>query len=544
MPSLLDLPDEILLHVIANIDLHRESRILGHDPDFSSISESGYLTIPSRKGCRPLINLALTCKRFWPLVAEQIVFAPVLTNSYPDPCAEGSLSDNCIRIFALLHILLAHQERRRHVKQLRLTITPIPEDVAPDWTPPPALIEQIHALIESLEIPPSLKNELRDHARHAFETLVSILLLLVPQLDRLCIARPLGYWITSEPARPCCLLRKLPSHTLGYLKFEKFFLADLDHVIRCVKTNTLDLSVVHGWPHSETAFATPTSFAPLASGGRSSESPSRLRNLRLDFRAEPVGPWTHNTRNYIVDLLQKFNHLVSLDFYAEPTENKNPYRSVRAFPHYQANIQNYPDGSSQLPADVSDDHWDRTLYDSRTEVTDYQSLVDSIIHLRPTLETLRLPGGFWTLPGGVRKPLPRFDKFMQLQKLVLPQAAIIAIRLDNMRFDEVAGDFDLSPKTALPPNLRHLEVFDVDASFLQSVWLLDFFGAQLARKQWPAFRHFEIRMGYTVDDELLKMLIARRAPSYRTFCTLAQTAPFSITVRRDDDVPMLWRGQD
>ena len=51
---------------------------------------------------------------------------------------------------------------------------------------------------------------------------------------------------------------------------------------------------------------------------------------------------------------------------------------------------------------------------------------------------------------------------MRLQKLIVPQAALVSIKLDNMLFDAVfEGDFELSALTALPVSLQHLKIFSV-----------------------------------------------------------------------------------
>ncbi|CBX96095.1 hypothetical protein IAQ61_004923 [Plenodomus lingam] len=541
MPSLLDLPNEILLHIIANIDLYREARILGYDPDCSTSYLVGeHLIDEFEENCRTLRNLALTCKRLSPLVAEQIIFAPLVTNwDYPETLQPRRGRPSCAHLLALIRLLVAHPERTNYVKQLRLSLRP---EIELDYHFNGRKICPVRtlALIESLRIPSTSKHALRECAQeYPSITLVSILLTLVPRLERLCISMPIGFKIITEVERPCCILKRLSFHTLKYLKIENYSFIDLGHLPCCADTNILDLSISpEEIRHDFTAPAAPTTLSTL-SKKMSNACLSELRHLRVDFQTRTVGIWNHGKRMYMIDLLQKFRHLKHLDFYAESSDCKNPFRSVRAFPHYQANIQNYPDESDHLPLHVEDQYWDQRLYDARTEITDYQNLVDSIIHLRPTLETLRLPGGFWTLPGGMRKPLPRFDKFTQLSKLLIPQAAILSIKLDNMRLDDVVGDFDLSPKMALPPMLRHLVVFDADAPFLHSQWLLDFFGAQLGRKQWPGFEHLEIRLGYTVEDDELERIIAGRSPSQKTFCTLARTAPFRTVVRRDDDVPSL-----
>jgi hypothetical protein len=181
---------------------------------------------------------------------------------------------------------------------------------------------------------------------------------------------------------------------------------------------------------------------------------------------------------------------------------------------------------------------DRAIYDARTEITDYQFLVDNLVHLRPTLKRLQLPGGFWTLPGAVRKPIPRFDKFTRLEKLILPQAALISIKLDNMRFDTVyQGDFELSASVALPVSLQHLTIFDVDESFLESSWLQGLFSEQKSHFQWPDFRTLEILMGPTFSDESLEEVLARQRNA--AFWAMVDEATFKVVVGRDELDPSL-----
>jgi hypothetical protein len=233
------------------------------------------------------------------------------------------------------------------------------------------------------------------------------------------------------------------------------------------------------------------------------------------------------------NVVQAFRNLRSLEYYAESSEGKNPYRSIQAFPNHQANIQNYPDESalSDDEDDFADEDWDRFLYNSRSQITDYQNLLDNIIHLRPHLEALQLPGGFWTLPGAFRKPLPKFDKFAQLKRLVVPQAAIISIEIPNMYSDILSGDFELSPLLALPPTLEYLRIFDVDAGFLESSWLAELFEEQRGSNQWPALSCVEILFGPTYSDLELKELLGRR--SDHAFWVQVDRATFKVLVGRD-----------
>jgi hypothetical protein len=209
---------------------------------------------------------------------------------------------------------------------------------------------------------------------------------------------------------------------------------------------------------------------------------------------------------------------------------------VRAFPHYQANIQTYPDRVTDAAREEM--YWDERLYDARTHYTDYQYLVDSLVPVRSGLETLRLPGGFWTLPGAMRKPLPRFKLFPQLRTLAIPQAAILSIKLDNMRFPEVVkGDFELLPTLVLPPNLQHLRIFDANAELLRSAWLKELFDRQTACNQWPNLKVVTLLFGPTVDDLDLENLLGRK--SWNDFRYLADQANFQVIVGQDNEVPAI-----
>lgn len=164
--------------------------------------------------------------------------------------------------------------------------------------------------------------------------------------------------------------------------------------------------------------------------------------------------------------------------------------------------------------------------------------MDNLVHLRPSLKHLQLPGGFWTLPGAARKPIPRFDQFTQLRKLIVPQAALISIKLDNMRVDTVSqGDFELFASEVLPVSLRHLTIFDLDETFLRCKWLQRLFSEHKSHDQWPEFRTLKLLMGPTFSDEMLEALLARRVSA--EFWTVVDEAGFDVIVGRDDLDPSL-----
>ncbi|KAJ4375877.1 hypothetical protein N0V83_001155 [Neocucurbitaria cava] len=362
-------------------------------------------------------------------------------------------------------------------------------------------------------------------------TFVSLVLALLPQLERLCISQ--SNQATRDEPEPLELNDYVyPRPGITYLKILSSLPASLDGLSVFPNLRTLDISTKlaglsqRAISRNSELYASTTTISAF----------KKIRHLRLDFQVKTVGIWDLGARACLTSILQATHDLESLDFYAEPSDSKNPFRSVRAFPHYQANIQNYPDVSSPLDPNVEDQpYWDERIYDARTDITDYQNLVDAIVHLRPSLETLRLPGGFWALPGGMRKPLPRFDGFVQLKTLILPQAAIISIKLDNMRFADVSGDFDLSPITVLPSSLQNLKIFDADISLLASSWLWELFITQKNCNQWPELQRLEILFGpYGYYGEV-EMLLSRQ--SQQVFWTWVDEATFEVFVGKDDEVP-------
>jgi hypothetical protein len=323
------------------------------------------------------------------------------------------------------------------------------------------------------------------------------------------------------------------AQTLKFLKVSSLGPLRLDCLNAFQRLHSLDVSMkLAGLNHNDI-----NQLAGLYSGPEPSANFEFIRHLRFDCKIKSVGIWDFAARSGMHHILQAFSRLSSLEFYAEPSSEKNPLQSVRAFPRYQANIQAYP--NRLFPADdpkYEEQWWDERVYEARTTWTDYQHLVDSLIHLRPHLESLRLPGGFWTLPGATRSLLPRFTRFPELRTLTLPQAAILSIRLDNMRFaDTVGGDFDLGPTSVLPTKLQHLKIFDADADLLKSSWLQELFHEQRVCTRWPNLQILEILLGPTFDDKDLEDLRTRRG--WDTIWKLADKASFEVSVARDAEVP-------
>ncbi|KAH7377726.1 hypothetical protein BKA66DRAFT_467714 [Pyrenochaeta sp. MPI-SDFR-AT-0127] len=561
--SLNDLPDEILLLIFSFIDEHREDRILGHLPDDPPPNPpDAYLVRDFIVHCNWLCNLAVTCKRFAPLAAEQLVHSPIIGGSVSKTSSDMTQA----RIIHFIRFLLSHRELTRKVKQLRLCLPFYPREIQftgdyvelDDCSKQEAstsVIKQARDLIASLDLPAHVKEIWSASPVMNFErAFIDILLTLKLPLERICFSQgvdspyltvPDIYNNTLNPFRLNSIAPTGVSYSglqgltgalsLTYLKIVSVLPMKLIGVGLFTNLHTLDIS-------TKLASLSQDTVGLIAGIYISSTMREELRNvnhLRLDFQVKTTGIWDVGARVCLSNIFQAFGDLKSLDCYAETSEGKNPFRSVRAFPHYQINIQNYPDVDASLHPHVeSQSYWDQRIYDARTTITDYQYLADLLVHLRPCLERLRLPGGFWTLPGGMRKPLPRFDQFTELEKLVVPQAAILSIKLDNMRFGEVVGDFTLSPTVVLPPRLKHLKVFDADVSLLESSWLREMFTEQKDCRRWPKLQQLEILLGYTCSDAEIEEIMAKT--SQDAFWKQVAQANFRVVVRRDSEVPSVY----
>lgn len=558
-----NLPDEILLQVISYLDADCEDRVLGHIPDDPPPNPpDDCLTKDFQGATESQRNLALTCKRFFPLAQEGLYHAPVLGRSVfaRSPATVSPTILSLLRVLGLQRLHL-----RYHVRNIRISISPerdgprlrdiiTEQNEGPQSTVPSAVIEAACSIIAALDLPQRLKSIWHSNIHLEFEsTSRGILLGLLPQLHTICLSVAdldsteddglarhdtcslLGFDTSQISQLISNDLKNLPIvQSLTYLKVESpmpLQLSDLDLFPNLL---TLDMSVrLVGQPNRDIVTATD---AYRARG--SCQQLSRVRHLRLDFQVKTVGIWHAALRTGMANIIQTFQHLKSLDCYAEPSDSKNPYHSVRSFPLYQANIQTFPYPPASLyPHIESQTYWDQRLYDARTEITDYQYLVDALVHLRSHLETLRLPGGFWTLPGGMRKPLPRFNQFVHLTTLAVPQAAIISIRLDNMRFDDVVGDFELSPVIVLPQQLQYLEVFDANIEFLTCYWLQEFFIEQSRHQQWPRMKRLEVCLGPPTTDIDVKEVRSRRMAL--SFWRLVEHASFVVVVGKDDRIPAL-----
>lgn len=515
------------------------------------------------KHSNALFNLALVNRKFSLLVPEALYYSLHMGADLFATAADGETRS---RIAYLLRTLYERPKLTSHIRELCVYIN---NDTYPcldleeqtrsresDWCRNLSAVEPVYIesltecvrrSVSALRIPsPQVIWRWYEILPEDLNAIIlGALLIILPQLETLSfvnLASPLfdgppslkhDLWAFDSERYEDSLKSAPITITPKLVKLSRLFLSPLFGIEHFCNLQLLDISSkLSGWNQN---FLRGSVDVQQASFRTDLDS---VQSLRVDCQISTVGIWNQQTQACLHDLLASFNCLQSLDFYAEATNEKNPFRSVRAFPHYQSNIQTYPDDVLGESPDTSNQSWDQRLYDARTEFTDFQHLVDSIHHLRPTLQTLRLPGGFWTLPGGARKSLPRFAQFFRLSKLTVPQAAIISLKLDNMvPLDENKGDFALSPSEALPPQIGHLTVFDAELGFLKSIWLITLMVEQSSHRRWANFQYLTILFGPSCTEEELNALKTRE--TFVPFWTLVNKTGLRITLGRDDNIPML-----
>jgi hypothetical protein len=574
--SLNDLPNELIIHIVSCVDLHRNQRIQGHIPDDPPPSSPDeYLIKDFVDYNKALCSLALTSRRFCGIAQEYLINAPVIGGCiFCLPSLQSvKQAETTPRIVLLMRTLFERPDLRRHVKQIRLCF---PEEhsflgwndegyqVGPEWfgkhdshnqsgnsSDTADIICLSHKLVTSLDLPEEVEvawnTQLFDSISYG---VIGIILALLPKLEYLSFSEQTRFPMGDEEPDLYILgiwpeyFREDEMHSFDLWGIQSLPAASSLRILKVSSNFALCFGGLDLFPNLDTL-----DFAMKLAGGdtarveefeRYFEEPAvagdttnfdRIQYLRIDCQVKTAGIWDFAARVSMGHVLRAFANLISLDFYAEPSDEKNPFRSVRAFPSSQINIQTYPDDPTPAELDEWSSVWDERVYDARTEWTDYQYLVDCLVHTRPRLRSLKLPGGFWTLPGATRKPLPSFTSFPELRVLVLPQAAILSIKLDSMHHAETEhNDFELRPVAVMPPEVQHLKIFDADADLLQSEWLKDLLGDGTC---WPALHTVEILFGSTFDAEELYDLRARK--TWYGFWTLADKASFQVLVGRDDD---------
>lgn len=292
-----------------------------------------------------LDNIALTCRRFAALILEALLHAPVLEVQTPLRFAGRQPSD----IFRLILKIHEKPELSRHIKHMRLCFIHEIHDL-PDDT-----INKTCELIRALRLPAAWKEHcIKEFRSHDERWLFMALLALLPQLETLCISDPYGSarfewakdWSGSSFTAPII-------HSLRQLKLESFSPCIISGLQNFQNLLTLDLSI---GLRQEMSAAKIRSRSELFIKQAQLRTLCNVKKLRLDFEAKTTGIWDHRHRSCMANVIRGFKNLQSLTYYAEPSAGKNPYRSVRAFPAYQANIQSYPDPPS-ASVELASDYW-------------------------------------------------------------------------------------------------------------------------------------------------------------------------------------------
>jgi hypothetical protein len=303
--SLSDLPNETLLQIFSYVDLHRDERILGYIPDDPPPSPpDDYLIEDFRTNCHSLRDIALTCKRFAPLAQEALLAAPLLEAANPDSLCRLP----CASLLILIKQLHARPELARHLKQLRICYYPFAHD-STRVAPPNSYLEQWRDVVMSLNVPDHWKKWWcrdfieREEAEHLDKSrkleqyfvraCVSVLLALLPQLERLCIsdAYSFAHPDSATQPRPEYDFDTVPARPLTYVKLETPWAPSPGDLHQFPSLNTLDLSMRLRGKDSSTVYDSSEKFL-TPSGWYQFD---KIHHLRLDFEVRTVGIWCVNS---------------------------------------------------------------------------------------------------------------------------------------------------------------------------------------------------------------------------------------------------------
>lgn len=317
------------MKIFSFIDLHREARIIGYIPDDPPPSPPDQFLFEDFLMCnRWLQDIALTSKRFATLIPEvqlhAVVLSPVNSNTLP-----GHEKSNISGLMLHLH---TRPQLRRHLKQLRVCLSYKEAAASRE------IVVQGLRMLDSHSVSPVSKAACCHNLTVESGGFYKVLLAALPELEVLCISS-LSTVASFEWAKQ---FSNTPSFlsSLHYLKIE----SELPNIIQGIELfqqlQTLDLSM---------RLQGKTAFAVIGLSGRFLAAAEKFRNikhLRLDFEVRTIGIWNRAGRTCMSNVIQGFRNLESLAYYAETSSLKNPYRSVRAFPAHQEDIQAYPEPPS------------------------------------------------------------------------------------------------------------------------------------------------------------------------------------------------------
>ena len=327
--------------------MHREARILGYIPDDPPPTPVDEYLIEDARRCS-VRNIAHTCKRFAHLAHEALLYAPVLAVTFPHTL-EGFESCGIIRF---VRKLVQNPDLSRYTKQLRIC-WPQRKDGDPlgrgfdsetliSPTVLVALEDQLSRLENELKLqqPPKMFGSVTALG-DLVERSVLVLLNLLPHLETLCISDP---YLTGSKYWPRAGMKT--EHALSYLKVEGPMAVVPEGLLDFPNLRTLDLSLKLQGLSPSAIREDSERFRDLGTVKKTHRPLHNIQHVRLDFEVKTMGVWNTSSRAYMNNIIHTFSELQSLTYYAESSASKNPYRSVRAFPAYQANIQYYPEHTS------------------------------------------------------------------------------------------------------------------------------------------------------------------------------------------------------
>jgi hypothetical protein len=224
---------------------------------------------------------------------------------------------------------------------------------------------------------------------------------------------------------------------------------------------TLDLLLLpYHWDLFLAGLASGTSTVP---GGTPplSNSLRAVTHLRIDGRIQQVELRAGQFLGHLQHILLANRPLRNLEVYGEP-------------PSYQFGLLLRSDHQGPFP-----DHR-YGLYKSSFLGSTFQDLLAALSPLRPSLTTLKMPRGFWTLRRVDPVPGACFANMSQLEELDVPKEMLVGTPRNRdpqyeklVQAHQTPGKADEPEPTSiveqLPRSLRVLAIFDMDAS--ASKWI-------------------------------------------------------------------------
>jgi hypothetical protein len=243
--------------------------------------------------------------------------------------------------------------------------------------------------------------------------------------------------------------------------------------------------------------------------------------VRIDSRIHAISLEVPVFLENLRHLLPSFTNARSVHFYAEPPD----------YPHQ------YDFGPSHFISLTAWCIYEDSLEDHRS----YHALVSTLHPLYNTLESLQLPGGFWSLPTESDRPPVDLKRFPKLRHLTAPKVALLGAGAqprhkfwyktwngremleaewdwDLMKYEEVTDEMEPedtgphipmhSPRDVLPSTLQTVRVFEADID--TCAWLEDVF--RYKESDFPELRVVEMVVTkFELEEDIPGMLDLMKA---------------------------------